>query len=58
MKDFNAFHDRLTMINPHVRDRFEEKEEELRALFGRNARKIVDGWILDQPMRVHLMRRS
>ena len=58
MKDFNAFHDRLTMINPHVRDRFEEKEEELRALFGRNARKIVDGWIFDQPMRVHLMRRS
>jgi SAM-dependent methyltransferase len=58
MKDFNAFHDRLTMINPHVRDRFEEKDEELRALFERNARKIADGWIFDQPMRVHLMRRS
>lgn len=58
MKDFKAFHDRLTMINPHVRDRFDEKEEELRALFEKNARKTEDGWVFDQPMRAHLMRRS
>jgi SAM-dependent methyltransferase len=58
MKDFKAFRDRLTMINPHVRDRFDEKEDELRALFERNARKIDHGWIFDQPMRMHFMRRA
>jgi hypothetical protein len=58
MRDFNAFHDRLTMINPHVRERFDEKEEQLLALFERNGRKTPDGWLFDQPMRVHLMRRS
>ena len=39
MKDFKAFHDRLTMINPHVRERFDEKEDELRALFESLGRK-------------------
>ncbi|MFO1118762.1 MAG: methyltransferase domain-containing protein [Rhodospirillales bacterium] len=58
MKDFRAFHDRLTMINPHVRDRFDEKEEELRALFEANGQKTEDGWLFNQPMRVHLLRRS
>jgi SAM-dependent methyltransferase len=58
MRDFEAFHDRLTMINPHVRDRFEEKEEELRALFQRLGKKTADGWEFDQPMRAHLLRRS
>ena len=58
MKDFRAFHDRLTMINPHVRARFDEKEEELRALFEANGRQTEDGWLFDQPMRVHLLRRS
>jgi SAM-dependent methyltransferase len=58
LADFQAFHDRLTMINPHVRDRFEEKEEELRALFEYLGRKVEDGWLFDQPMRLHLMRRS
>ena len=58
MADFKAFHDRLTMINPHVRDRFEEKEEMLRALFEERGRQTEDGWLFDQPMRAHLMRRS
>jgi SAM-dependent methyltransferase len=58
LKDFKAFHDRLTMINPHVRERFDEKEDELRALFERLGRKMEDGWLFDQPMRVHLLRRS
>ena len=58
LKDFRAFHDRLTMINPHVRDRFDEREEELRALFEANGRQMEDGWLFDQPMRVHLFRRS
>jgi SAM-dependent methyltransferase len=58
MKDFKAFHDRLTMINPHVRERFDEKEEELRALFERLGRKTDDGWEFEQPMRAQLLRRS
>ena len=58
MKDFRAFHDRLTMINPHVRERFEEKEEVLHALFEKLGRQTEDGWLFDQPMRAHLMRRS
>lgn len=58
LKDFRAFHDRLTMINPHVRERFDEKEEELRLLFEKLGRQTDDGWLFDQPMRAHLMRRS
>jgi ubiquinone/menaquinone biosynthesis C-methylase UbiE len=58
LKDFKAFRDRLTMINPHVRERFDEKEDELRALFESLGRETEDGWLFDQPMRVHLMRRS
>ena len=58
LKDFQAFHDRLTMINPHVRERFDEKEEELRALFEKFGRRTENGWLFDQPMRAHLMRRS
>lgn len=58
MKDFRAFHDRLTMINPHVRERFDEKEEQLQQLFESHGRQTEDGWQFDQPMRVHLMRRS
>lgn len=58
LKDFKAFHDRLTMINPHVRESFDEKEEELQELFESHGRQTDDGWRFDQPMRVHLMRRS
>jgi ubiquinone/menaquinone biosynthesis C-methylase UbiE len=58
LKDFQAFHDRLTMINPHVRERFDDKEDEIRELFESHGRKTEDGWLFDQPMRAHLMRRS
>ncbi|MBK8174924.1 MAG: methyltransferase domain-containing protein [Rhodospirillales bacterium] len=58
MKSFSAFHDRLTMINPHIREDFEEKEDELRALFEKLGTETPDGWEFDQPMRLHLMRRS
>lgn len=58
LKDFQAFHDRLTMINPHVRERFQEKEDELRALFMRLGKQTEDGWEFEQPMRAHLLRRS
>jgi len=58
LADFRAFHDRLTMINPHVRERFDEKEVELQAAFERLGSKVGDGWVFAQPMRTHLMRRS
>jgi SAM-dependent methyltransferase len=58
LKDFDAFHDRITTINPDVRERFLECEEELRANFERLGQPLGDGWAFDQPTRVHLFRRS
>lgn len=58
LRDFNAFHDRLTSINPHVREKFIELEDDLRASFERLGRQVEDGWLFDQPMRVCLLRRS
>ncbi|MBL8659448.1 MAG: class I SAM-dependent methyltransferase [Rhodospirillales bacterium] len=56
--NFQAFQDRLTSINPHIRDRFEEQEEEIQANFRRLAQKRDDRWAFDQPMRVTVLRRS
>jgi ubiquinone/menaquinone biosynthesis C-methylase UbiE len=57
--DFDAFHDRLTSINPQVRERFIEREEDMRESFIRHGRHNADGtWSFDQPMRVALLRRS
>lgn len=56
--DFQAFHDRLTSINPHIRDRFEEQEDEILANFRRLAIQREDGWEFEQPMRVTVLRRS
>ncbi len=58
IKDYEAFHDRITTINPEVRERFIEREEVIRATFERLGHKDKDGWSFDQPMRVHLFRRS
>lgn len=58
LRDFDAFHDRLTSINPHVRERFMELEEVVRTNFNQLGRKTVDGWEFDQPMRACLLRRS
>lgn len=58
LRDFAHFHDRLTSINPHVRERFDEREEELRASFEALGERVEDGWVFEQPMRVTLMRRS
>lgn len=58
LADFRAFHDRLTMINPHVREQFDELEDELRMSFEQLGRKVENGWTFQQPMRVHFMRRS
>jgi hypothetical protein len=58
LKDFEAFHDRLTSINPEIRDRFDQNEEELRDNFERLGRKTEAGWVFDQPMRVTVLRRS
>lgn len=57
--DFMAFHDRLTSINPQVRERFMEREEDMRESFIRHGRHNADGsWSFDQPMRVVLLRRA
>lgn len=56
--DFDAFHDRLTSINPHVRERFADVEEEVRANFNRLGTRSDDGWTFQQPMRVSVLRRA
>jgi SAM-dependent methyltransferase len=57
-RDYRAFHDRITTINPHIRERFEDREDEIRENFERLGRKEENGWTLDQPMRVLVLRRS
>jgi SAM-dependent methyltransferase len=56
--NYAAFQDRITAINPHVRDRFQELDEQIRANFETLGRRTEDGWSFDQPMRVALLRRS
>ena len=56
--NYQAFHDRITTINPEVRERFAENEDEIRANFERLGHETDDGWTFDQPMRVHLFRRT
>ena len=57
-RDFRAFHDRITSINPHTRARFDDQEEDLRASFERLGERVDDGWVFQQPMRVAVLRRS
>ena len=57
-KDFQAFHDRITSINTEARARFEDREQEVHALFESLGQKVADGWSFEQPMRVALLRRS
>jgi hypothetical protein len=57
-KDFEAFHDRITAINPETRAAFIEHEPMIREDFERLGRKVDDHWEFDQPTRVHLFRRS
>lgn len=56
IKDFDTFHDRITAINPTVRERFNEIEQEIRANFERLGTEDESGWTFDQPMRVRLFR--
>ncbi len=56
--DFQAFHDRITSINPHTRARFDDLEEEFRANFERLGRQEDEGWTFQQPMRITILRRS
>jgi SAM-dependent methyltransferase len=58
LRDFQAFHDKLTSINPQIRYRFDEDEEDMRESFQRHGRKTDDGWAFGQPMRVTVLRRS
>lgn len=57
-KDFAAFHDRITAINPEIRGRFLEREPEIRDSFQQLGSKNENGWTFDQPTRVHLFVRS
>ncbi len=56
--NFQAFHDRLTTINPNIRARFDEEEETLKRLFEANGKKTADGWLFDQAWRVAVLRRT
>jgi Methylase involved in ubiquinone/menaquinone biosynthesis len=58
LRDFEAFHDRLTSINPHVREQFDELEDAIRDSFHSLGRQVEDGWEFEQPMRACLLRRS
>ena len=56
--DYQAFHDRITAINPDTRDRFEQHEEDIQTSFERLGAKTDNGWTFDQPTRVALFRRA
>jgi hypothetical protein len=56
--DFEAFSDRLTTINPEIRNRVAEEEPSLREAFARLGRKTDGGWSFDQPYRAALLRRT
>jgi hypothetical protein len=57
-KDFQAFHDRITSINPETRARFDDQEPEFRSRFESLGVKENGGWSFEQPMRVAMLRRS
>lgn len=56
--DFEAFHERITQINPETREHFSEHEAEIRENFERLSRPVDQGRAFQQPMRVHLFRRA
>jgi SAM-dependent methyltransferase len=58
LRDFEAFHERITQINPATRERFSEHEAKIREDFERLGQPVADGWAFDQPMRVQLLRRA
>ncbi len=58
LKDYAAFQDRITSINPHVRERFEEMDDQIRTNFETLGSRTEGGWAFDQPMRIVLLRRS
>jgi SAM-dependent methyltransferase len=58
LPDYAAFQNRITAINPQVRERFEEMDEQIRENFETLGRRTESGWAFDQPMRVTLLRRS
>lgn len=57
-RDFEAFHDRITAINPETRTEFTEHEPEIRANFERLGQRSEEGWSFQQPTRVFMFRRS
>ncbi len=58
LPNFQAFHDRLTTINPDIRSRFDEEEETLKHIFETTGKKTDAGWSFDQAWRVAVLRRA
>jgi len=56
--DFAALENRLTTINPHLKDVFAAKKSEIKALFNKLGHKTAKGVTFDQPMRVNLLRKK
>lgn len=57
VNSFEAFRDRITSINPHTRERFDENEAQIRENFDRFGEFDGEVWWFDQPMRVTMLRR-
>ena len=57
-KSFEAFHDRITAINPETRDHFDEHDVTIRAAFDQLSQKTDEGWAFEQPTRVCVYRRA
>lgn len=57
MASYEAFRERIISANDEREARFAALDEEMRALFEKNAMRSDDGWVFDQPMRVALLRK-
>ncbi len=56
--DFTILEERLTVINPHLKEVFAARENEIRSLFDKLGQKTAEGMVFDQPMRVNLLRKN
>lgn len=59
MKDYEAFRERIVSANSEREEKFAAMDDEMRALFSRNARCGEGGaFEFDQPMRVNVLRKQ
>lgn len=56
--EFGLLQKRLLAINPHLKQTFADKEDEIKALFDKLGQETDDGIVFDQPMRVNLLRKA